>query len=788
MTFPYASVRALTIFAGALYLYGQNYGTGSISAVAPRETAPVNARLGVWHAVTGLSTGVASVAGDNLEITVSAEMYQPGGAVWFRALVDGNVAQPSDVQFKAGSENFDGIRSFTFVQPNVGVGQHLVEIQWFTGSQASIRDRTLVVHSGSPTTGGNRLAVAAAPSGPDVVKGTTFFEDIPGLATSITTITANTLAVVFSAEGGADSGRMMVRALLDGVPFGQILYSEAGNGGRQGTRSYTFTKDAVGPGAHRVTVQWAALDGVSRIGDRTLAVSAIETLSQQTSGQTAQTTAPPPLAWVDLPGTSAVFHAADGANTAAFSLSGEVMSEPGRMFLRALVDDQPASPADVTLIQGGPRWRATSHVFVLKNLAAGSHHVRFQAMADSQTRAQIRNTSMRAFWKWRNGSDFVQPFDGMAPVRRSFRTLVICFDPIRRGHTRPSFEQVRSVFEGAREPVIGRTSEAALLPLPPWFQSGPNLRSWFAENSGGVTTVGTVRYAGCSDGNWYIAPPERQGNWYWDNSAFSLMWQDALRAADADVDFHPYDADHNNSLTADELLVAIVRPQNDTYGTLRGTSLAVDGNATPVSFTILDLYLSAMPGNHLWNVGLTAHEASHAVIGAADLYGVCPAVSPGAYSIMDSHYQSTHLDPFHKMKNGMVRPVAVDLRATPNASFALPAVEARHQLLLLYHPDRVGREYFLVENRFPGMVGDRNYDGPLGTGAVVVWQIFEDKSLTATSADCMGDVRYIRRKAVLSMAGQSFDLKWSDGSSAGVRVRASIANAELAEVVLSAIP
>jgi hypothetical protein len=71
---------------------------------------------------------------------------------------------------------------------------------------------------------------------------------------------------------------------------------------------------------------------------------------------------------------------------------------------------------------------------------------------------------------------------------------------------------------------------------------------------------------------------------------------------------------------------------------------------------------------------------------------------------------------------------------------------------------------------------------------VVVWQIFEDKSLTATSADCMGDVRYIRRKAVLSMAGQSFDLKWSDGSSAGVRVRASIANAELAEVVLSAIP
>lgn len=76
----------------------------------------------------GLSSGVASSEGDNLEITVSAEMYQPGGSVWFRALVDGEVAEPSDVVFKSGTVEFDGVRTFTFVKRAVKAGQHIVEI------------------------------------------------------------------------------------------------------------------------------------------------------------------------------------------------------------------------------------------------------------------------------------------------------------------------------------------------------------------------------------------------------------------------------------------------------------------------------------------------------------------------------------------------------------------------------------------------------------------------------------------------------------------------------------
>lgn len=78
------------------------------------------------------------------------------------------------------------------------------------------------------------------------------------------------------------------------------------------------------------------------------------------------------------------------------------------------------------------------------------------------------------------------------------------------------------------------------------------------------------------------------------------------------------------------------------------------------------------------------------------------------------------------------------------------SVERHRRILLLHDSDHVENEYFLVENRFPGTASLPNYDGPLGTGAVVVWQIFENRNLVGWSDVCQGDPRFIRRRAVLT--------------------------------------
>lgn len=743
-----------------------NYNYSSLCVVAPPETAPVKGRLNRWATVEGLATAVMCRAGDNLEITVSAEVYQATGSVWMRAVVDGLVAKPSDVQFKTGNVEFDGVRSFTFVQPNMSKGQHLVEIQMNSGSDFSIRDRVLTVSSID-----NSIAVAA--SGPSV-QCPADFEDIPGLSTSFSGQIFGPIAITFSAEAFVDSGRMMVRALIDDEVVGEVIFAEAGDPQRRGTRSFTFVKQlAQLPSGGTVRMQWRCGNGAASIGDRTISVSP-RLSSTSTSLMFAVNPADPvsltQTNWVDL-FEPAIFETTFDLNNVVINASSEVLSNPGRVFLRALVDGQPASPSDVTLIQGGAKWRATGHTFVLKNVGYGRHEVRLQVRVDPNTTAKYRRRTLRISWWIRHAPDFVQPFLRMSPVLRRIRLLVIGFDPVRPGHPRPSFAQIRKTFEGDQS----HTPEA-------------NLRQWLIENSAGNVTLSSVRYVGCQDGQWFVAPPERQGNWYWDNLAFEQMWKDALAAADAEVDFHSFDIDQNNRLTSDELVVAIVRPQATPYGTVRGTDATLDGTPIPLNVPILDLYLSSNPQFHRWGVGLVAHEFTHHVLGTLDLYNGCPAISPGPYSIMDRHDLATHLDPFEKMKNGLVKPYAEILsQLGTESTWDLNAVENSQEVLLFHEPGRTGREYFLIENRFPGEVGSRNYDDPIGNGAIVVWQIFEDLQLVHTSTPCPGDPRFIRKRAVLSAPTDTFDLTWSDGSPVGRRLSAPIPNAQVARLILKKI-
>jgi M6 family metalloprotease-like protein len=97
-----------------------------------------------WVDIPDMSSSIATASNSNLEITFSGEVNTSGGKRMFvRALVDGQLANPSDVVFAQGG--FTGTHSFTFTKKNLGAGSHSIKIQWLTdsGGTAHIGDRTL---------------------------------------------------------------------------------------------------------------------------------------------------------------------------------------------------------------------------------------------------------------------------------------------------------------------------------------------------------------------------------------------------------------------------------------------------------------------------------------------------------------------------------------------------------------------------------------------------------------------------------------------------------------------
>jgi hypothetical protein len=135
---------------------------------------------------------------------------------------------------------------------------------------------------------------------------------------------------------------------------------------------------------------------------------------------------------------------------------------------------------------------------------------------------------------------------------------------------------------------------------------------------------------------------------------------------------------------------------------------------------------------------------------------------------------------------GLVQPLAIDLGTQASSTLALEAVELRYKILLLHDAAHVAGEYFLIENRFPG-APLRNYDGPLGAGAVVIWQIYEDRQLVNSSVICPGDPRFIRMRKVLRTPAESEVLTWAGGSPVGFLVSAPIPDGELAQISLQKV-
>ncbi len=200
-------------------------------------------------------------------------------------------------------------------------------------------------------------------------------------------------AVFFSAEAyveGLDK-RLFVRALVDGVPMapGDVVFATGISPVNPESRAFVFTGRA-SAGLHTVEMQWLVdREGTGyirdaaylvRVGDSPNSDGSVQVFTPP-SGPTESTTA---AAWVDVPGLSGVIWTEAGESLAISVSAESYVTGGGTMFLRALVDGQPANPSDVLFARGSkPQCRLMT--FGLAAPAAGVHNVRIQWQANGGT-------------------------------------------------------------------------------------------------------------------------------------------------------------------------------------------------------------------------------------------------------------------------------------------------------------------------------------------------------------------------------------------------------------------
>ncbi len=254
-----------------------DHGNLSVRYGSPGSSGNITTPIGSWSQISDMATDIATSASSDLAITMSAVASTSGGRLLTRVLVDGNVALPSSKPTLFAQGGFAGTNTFTWVMRDVSAGTHHVVVQGTVdpGSSALILARTLLVQASPPNTAIGGLAMRTRDN--DAINNTSLnWVTVPDMTTTITTPGGSELSITFTAEAWAssDSGRVLIRALIDGNPADPFNnYFAVGN--RVEARAFTFSVPSVSSGTHTVVIQWKPIgtDVVGYLWNRTVTVT-----------------------------------------------------------------------------------------------------------------------------------------------------------------------------------------------------------------------------------------------------------------------------------------------------------------------------------------------------------------------------------------------------------------------------------------------------------------------------------------------------------------------------------
>ena len=339
-----------------------------------------------WTDIPDLVLSFEQVLSGYVNIAFSAEAYTGGSERMFaRALINGVPASPSDVLLVTGT--FRGVCTFCFVS-SLDPGVFEVKMQWKvdTGGTAYLGDRAMVV-----TSAPFYMVATAAPSGPDVSTASSILSGIPDLLfdVSFTAPGYGVLAVTGEAEA-SNNARMFVAGSANSQAMkpSDVVFAI---GAYASTHAFTFVQEQAPSGAQSfLALWWVDSGGTAFMGDRTATLAYVPSgaLSgdfggfrsiSAPSGDFVTTTS---TDFIDIPDLNTVIEVPQNASLAV-SLTAEAFTSAGkRMFVRALVGDQPLWPSDVVFAT--ETWYGTTRFdFVIENWPAGPFPVRVQWKVDA---------------------------------------------------------------------------------------------------------------------------------------------------------------------------------------------------------------------------------------------------------------------------------------------------------------------------------------------------------------------------------------------------------------------
>lgn len=288
-----------------------------------------------------------------------------------------------------------------------------------------------------------------------------------------------------------------------------------------------------------------------------------------------------------------------------------------------------------------------------------------------------------------------------------------------------------------------------------------SLRDYYRENSyNQINITGDVAgwYRMPNDYAYYVAGQNGFGEY--PRNAQGLT-RDALRAADADINYRDYDNGNNRVAEG----VFIVHAGEGAEATGSDDMIWSHAWGVPRDLRLDNMSFASYamePENG--RVGVFGHELGHSLFGLPDLYDTdYNSAGVGSWSMMSGGSwggggdRPVHFDAWCKARMGMIQPFPI---IEDNTDIIMQPVQRTDDVYLVWRTGNLQSEYFLLENR--QRIG---FDESLPAGGLLIWHC-DDNAENNTHPWWPGQGN-LHNIVALEQADGDYDLEHNNNSGDG---------------------